>query len=121
MFNKIDYLMLHTNNIERSINFYNHTLGFKIKFKSDAWSELETGTTTLALHFTKETVNPSKFISFGFGVEDIHDIFNKLMASGARLNTNIKEEGDLLMASFKDPDGHIFWVAQQLIKLEKKD
>ena len=112
MFNKIDYLMLNTNNMDRSLNFYNNTLGFKIKFKSTTWSELDTGTTVLALYFTKEAVNPSKFMSFGFGVENIQDIFNKLLASGARLNTNIKEEGDLLMASFKDPDGHVFWIAQ---------
>ena len=113
MFDKIDYIMLHVNNMNKAINFYNHVLGFKIKFKSDAWSEMDTGSTTLSLHFTKEAVNPSNFISFGFGVENIKVSFDKLIASGASLNSNIKEEGDILIASFKDPDGHIFWIAQQ--------
>jgi len=113
MFKKIDYIMLHVNNMGKSLNFYHHTLGFPIKFESENWSELDTGTTTLALHFTKETVNPSKFLSFGFNVDNIKESFERLIASGARLNRNIAEEGEgLLLASFKDPDGHVFWIAQ---------
>ncbi|MBS3146643.1 VOC family protein [Candidatus Woesearchaeota archaeon] len=114
MFSKLDYIMLHVNNMEKSANFYHHILGFPVKFKSDGWSELDTGTTTIALHFTKETVSPSKFMSFGFIVDNIQESFNKLVVSGAKLNRNIEEEGDgILMASFQDPDGHVFWIAQQ--------
>ena len=53
MFKQIDYVMIGVSDMEQSVGFYKDTLGIPLKYKTNEWTEFQTGATTLALHLSK--------------------------------------------------------------------
>jgi lactoylglutathione lyase len=44
------YVVVYCSDMDRSVRFYSELLGLPVKFKSQKWTELHSGGTTLALH-----------------------------------------------------------------------
>ena len=116
MFSKVDYVMVRVSDMRRSVAFYRDTLGFRVKFESPAWSELETGATTLALHAVTgaagSEVAPragpaAGTCSLGFSVPDLNRTYAELRERGAHFvmpPTEQVNEG-IRLAVCIDPDG----------------
>ena len=90
MFSKVDYVMVNVSDMRRSVEFYRDTLGLRLKFESPAWSEFETGATTLALHAGTK-VDPVQdrpatagICRPGFGVPDLGEFHKRMLAASVR-------------------------------------
>jgi lactoylglutathione lyase len=130
---RIDVVVLFVADLERAKAFYQDTLGFPMKFEdeSSAFFELE-GTSLILLSIagahdllSSEAVpaqHPSgassQLVAF---VEDVDAIYTDLVAQGVEF---VREPTDrawgLRTAHFKDPDGNIWEIAQQLAEQSDK-
>ncbi len=93
MFKQIDYVMIGVSNMEQSVGFYKDTLGMPLKYKTNEWTEFETGATTLALHLSKpriaSTTAQRELVagtsSIGFNVTDVEKTYQELKSKNVRL------------------------------------
>ena len=116
MFKNVDYIMVNTSDMKRSIEFYRDRIGFKLKFESPEWTEFDTGTTTLALHGgavpkTASGVPSEKqtagTCTFGFTVENVQKTYEALKERGVRfvLEPTQRPNENIKLAIALDPDG----------------
>jgi len=101
-------------NMDRSVAFYQLTLGLKLRFQSPEWSEFDLGQTTLALHDGGKPSPPSQgreqiagTASIGFTVDNLDDTFAQLKAKGVRfvMPPTVRENEGIRLAVAIDPDG----------------
>jgi lactoylglutathione lyase len=126
MFSKVDYVMVNVSDMARSVKFYRDTLGIALKFESPGWTEMQTGTTTLALHHVPPSGGAGApkgepaagTCSIGFSVKSVDAAFAELKSRGARFvmpPTERKDEG-IRLAVCIDPDGLAISFAEPLAK-----
>ncbi len=118
MFKQIDYCMVNVSDMHRSIEFYQNKLGLSLKFRSNFWTEFQTGATTLALHGGGSPAETPKgsggqrkpvagTCSIGFTVGNLDQTFAELKSKGVHFvmpPTDRPEEG-IKLAVCLDPDG----------------
>lgn len=111
----MNYVIIYVTDMAQSVKFYRDTLGMKIRFDSPEWTEIETGTTTLALHHTEEGKLPEKgdnLPNMVFAVEDIYDVYETLKKAGVQLSSphQVCEDAEGkkvgISSDFRDPDGN---------------
>ena len=117
MFKQVDYIMVMVSDMARSVKFYRDKLGLALKFESPDWTELQTGTTTLALHSGGTPQPPAKgdgpeksyagTCSIGFTVDNVEKTFTELKARGVPfVMPPTQREGEgIKLAVGLDPDG----------------
>ncbi len=116
MLDQIDYVMITVSNMQRSIVFYRDMLGFDLKFHSEGWTELATGSTVLVLQ-GGGAPQPSREAEFqgapvagscsiGFLVFDVDRLYEALTEKGVHFTMPpvTRSEG-IKMAVCHDPDG----------------
>jgi lactoylglutathione lyase len=108
--------MVNVSDMCRSVAFYRDILGLPLKFESPAWTEFQTGATTLALHAgtrtsgseTTHKAGPAAgTCSLGFSVPNLNSTYAELCKRGARFvmpPTEQPNEG-IRLAVCIDPDG----------------
>jgi lactoylglutathione lyase len=110
---KPDYIVVYVSDMQRSVAFYRTVLGLPLKFTSPGWSEFDTGSLTLALHYGGGTVlaeqpgrPPAGVAHLAFVVGDIQSTYEALQAMGASfsLPPQIQVTGNTI-AVLHDPDG----------------
>lgn len=109
----LTYVILYVKDIAKATEFYKEKLGMKIKVDSPGWVEIETGTTTLALHGIE---NPAAKPKEGnpeltFAVENVYDAHESLAKSGVKFTHEPHEVCDAgdkvgISAAFNDLDGN---------------
>jgi len=123
-----DYIVLIVEDLDRSLAFYTEVLGIELKHRAEAFAQLETGATRLAL-FTREAMSTTLGMvlktptgdapgfELGFKVDDVDEAFRELRESGA---PEVIAPTDRLWgqrtAYVRDPDGHLIELAQDPIK-----
>ena len=123
VFDHVDYILIVVSDMTRSVRFYRDTLGLKLRFESEMWSEFETGATTLALHgggapSESAAGNPTKdragACSIGFSVTDIASTVADLEARGVVfvMPPTAREGEGIILAVCIDPDGLPISIAQ---------
>ena len=115
MFKQIDYVMIGVSNMDQSVGFYNDTLGLPLKYKTNEWTEFQTGATTLALHLSKPRIaSPTAqremvagTSTIGFNVTDLEKTCRELKAKNVRfvMEPRMREEEGIKLAVCLDPDG----------------
>lgn len=108
----LSYVILYVSNTTEATAFYRDTLGFAVKSQEEGWVELETGSTTVALHQAADL--PSKRderTSLVFGVERIKPAYEALKAKGIKFEKEPQEvcvtpDHVGMSADFKDPYGN---------------
>jgi lactoylglutathione lyase len=115
MFKKIDYVMIGVSNMDQSVRFYKDTLGMPLKYKTNEWTEFQTGATTLALHLSKPRIVPATLqreivagtSTIGFAVSDLDKTYLELKAKNVRFVTEpkMREQEGIKLAVCLDPDG----------------
>jgi lactoylglutathione lyase len=123
MFSKVDYVMVNVSDMRRSVAFYRDTLGLRLKFESPAWSEFETGATTLALHGATQPAGGAAkagpaagTCSLGFSVPDLSGTYAALRERGAHFVMPPTEQANegIRLAVCVDPDGLAISFAEPL-------
>ena len=104
--------------LERSIEWYRQMLGFEVVYKlaEYGWCEVQTpyGGVTLGLGQSEEP-KPSGGTTPTFGVKDIDAARGHLERHGVRFDGDTYEiSGMVKLATFYDPDGNPFMLAEAL-------
>lgn len=118
----INYVIIYVTNMAAAVKFYRDILGMKIKLESPEWTELETGSTTLALHHTDEGKVPEKdnVPNIVFAVDDVYAAYETLKDAGVKPNTpnQVCESADKkevgVSCDFQDSDGNRLSVFQYM-------
>src|SRR3989442_11265765 len=98
MFKQIGYVMVGVSNMDQSVEFYKDTLGMPLKYKTNEWTEFQTGATTLALHLSKPQISSTTAheglapgtLSIGFNVTDLEKTYQELKSKNVRFVTEPK-------------------------------
>jgi lactoylglutathione lyase len=127
MFKKIDYAMVMVSDMNRSVQFYQNALGFKLRFQSKDWTEFETEGTTLALHGGSRPESgsigvkreaPAGTVCLGFSVSDLDETVSTLKSRGVRfvMEPTLRSEEGIKLAVCIDPDGTTISLAEPMKK-----
>jgi len=101
--------------MDQSVGFYKDTLGMPLKYKTNEWTEFQTGATTLALHLSKPSIASAPAqremiagtSTIGFTVTDLEKTYHELKAKNVRfvMEPKMREEEGIKLAVCLDPDG----------------
>jgi catechol 2,3-dioxygenase-like lactoylglutathione lyase family enzyme len=115
MFKQIDYVMIGVSDMDRSVGFFKDTLGMPLKYKTNEWTEFQTGATTLALHLSNPRIisaTPQREMvagtsTIGFIVSDLDKTYQELKAKNVRfvMEPKTREQEGIKLAVCLDPDG----------------
>jgi len=123
-----DYIVIIVEDLDRSLVFYTEILGLQLKHRAEAFAQLETGATRLAL-FTREAMSTTLGMDLnapdenapgfelGFKVDDVDEAFRELREKGAaEVIAPTDRPWGQRTAYVRDPDGHLIELAQDPIK-----
>ena len=110
-------IAINVSDLERAIEWYGEVLGLELVYKLDqhGWCEMSTATkhVTIGLGQTEETKAGGTTPTFG--VVDIDAARKHLESKDVRFDGDTYEiEGMVKLATFYDPDGNSFMLAQSL-------
>ena len=109
---------LGVSDIDRSIAWYRDVLGFELIYKLDdwGWAELRSPIADVSVGIGQtEDLEPRGGATLTFGVVDIAAARASLEARDVRFDGETTEvPGMVRLATFYDPDGNTFMLAQQL-------
>jgi predicted enzyme related to lactoylglutathione lyase len=113
----VDFICVPTQDFEKSVDFYENTLGLE---KSKQWGnmpgqEFENGTVTIAvmqsdgfgLDFSPHS------LPIAFQVEDVEAARSELESKGVEFAADTLDSGVCHMAHFRDPDGNVLMLHQR--------
>jgi len=101
------YVMLMVSDVKAAVKFYRDGLGLTVKTESHAWSELDAGGTTIALHHSPGGTNCGEATILSFNVDDIHASLADLEAMGGMLEGEIRGPSFGKVAAVRSPEGHL--------------
>jgi catechol 2,3-dioxygenase-like lactoylglutathione lyase family enzyme len=105
-----DFLVMHTNDFDKAVDFYENTLGLplSVRYGKMPGAEFETGNLTIAVMKSdafgmeyRTTTNP-----LALRVDDVHAARAELEAKGIEFAPDTIDSGVCHMAFFRDPDGN---------------
>jgi catechol 2,3-dioxygenase-like lactoylglutathione lyase family enzyme len=106
----VDFLVMHTNDFDRAVEFYGTTLGLResARYGRMPGAEFETGNLTIAVMESEKfgmeyrtTTNP-----VALRVDDVHAARAELESRGVAFAPDVIDSGVCHMAFFRDPDGN---------------
>lgn len=108
---KIKYMIL-AQDMKRAINFYTKTMGLKVAFETEMWTELTFGDSIVALH-GGGSGKPNR-TGLSFQVSDIQKACDVAKAAGATLlkGPENREGEPIILADLRDPDGNEIMFSQ---------
>ncbi len=107
---KAGNVTLMVTNMDRAVKFYTETLGFSLKERfNNEWAEVSAPSMSICFHPLKGKKSFGS-VSIGFQVKEIKTLVTDLQAKGVKVN--VEDEGYLLLAQFKDPEGTPLYFAE---------
>ncbi|CUB21015.1 Lactoylglutathione lyase [Bacillus safensis] len=115
---KMKYTILYVNDVEASIHFYQHVLGFPIKLRVESYVEFDTGDVTLSINSRQdvkealglpvpETNQASQTFEIGFVVHDVDQTIASIKEKGVPIiKEPAKKPWGQTVAYVSNPDGH---------------
>ncbi len=112
------YTILYVNDVEASIHFYQHVLGFPIKLRVESYVEFDTGDVTLSINSRQdvkealglpvpEANQASHTFEIGFVVDDVEQTIASMKEKGVSIiKEPAKKPWGQTVAYVSDPDGH---------------
>ena len=101
--------------IERALKFYVEKLGLNLKSRyADRFAEVQGGGLTIALHPTIANgpkPGNSESLSIGLGVDNLDQAMSVLAGRGVTFG-QLRNDGPVRLAFFKDPDGNPLYLSQ---------
>ena len=108
---KLSYAVKYVADMDAAVRFFTEHMGLSLRFSSPEWSELDTGTTTLALHIASPD-KPAGTCELGFGVEDVDAFYAKCSAAGVVGTSPPADLHGHRIAALRDMDGAEFSVSR---------
>lgn len=106
--------------IDRSINWYETVLGFKLLYRVDeiGWCELSTGVPGVNVGLSQiDSVAQGGGATNVWGVTDIDEAKSHLDVHGVRQDGDIQHVPDMVkLITFYDPDGNAMMFSQSLME-----
>ncbi len=111
---RLSHVIVYCSDMKRSVAFYRDRMGFPVKFESPEWTELHTGTVTLALHLGKPASSAmwkhgeteSGQAQPSFEVLDIEKFYEEKKAKGVEFSLPPTPQNfGTKLAVLLDPDG----------------
>ncbi|MBS4744703.1 VOC family protein [Bacillus safensis] len=115
---KMKYTILYVNDVEASIYFYQHVLGFPIRLRVESYVEFDTGDVTLSINSRQdvkealglpvpEANQASHTFEIGFVVDDVEQTIASMKEKGVSIiKEPAKKPWGQTVAYVSDPDGH---------------
>ncbi|MFP7272597.1 VOC family protein [Bacillus safensis] len=115
---KMKYTILYVNDVEASIHFYQHVLGFPIKLRVESYVEFDTGDVTLSINSRQdvkealglpvpEANQASHTFEIGFVVDDVEQTIASMKEKGVSIiKEPAKKPWGQTVAYVSDPDSH---------------
>lgn len=104
--------------LEKSVDFYTKTLGFKLEFHAKGnWATITAPGITIGLHPASEhgpRPGNSESLSIGLEVEDLSKTVGELKGKGIKFGYVIDDK-EVKLVNFKDPDNNPLYLAQVVI------
>lgn len=102
---KIKYMIM-AKDMKRAVQFYTKTVGMKVLFETDMWTELQWEGSTVALHGGHDGKPNTTGLSFQ--VDDIELAVEEAKKAGATiLRAPEDREGEpIILADLRDPEGN---------------
>ena len=105
--------------LEQSLRWYEQALGFEVvhRLESWGWAELSTPLPGISVGIGQvEKPNTEGGVVVTFGVQDIDKARAHLESLGTRFDGETRQIADeVRLATFYDPDGNTFMLAQRLV------
>ena len=126
----IDFITLFTEELEQSKAFYQDVFGLRLIFEDEnsaVFRFANTGINLLRTGAAGELIRPAAVASryvgarlvFTIGVDDVDEVCAELAAHGVDLlNGPMNRPWGVRTASFTDPGGHIWEIAQELSRAD---
>lgn len=123
---KMKYTILYVNDVEASIHFYQHVLGFPIKLRVESYVEFETGDVTLSINSRQdvkealglsvpEANQASQTFEIGFVVDDVDQTIASMKEKGVPIiKEPAKKPWGQTVAYVSDPDGHFIEICDAI-------
>ena len=109
----IDFFVYNVSDIERSADFYEHTLGLsRMSWDAPGWVEFSIGSTqtVLALRFDPDDAGaeaPFRSGAVAIAVDDVEQTVAQLRTRGVDVVLNPGEQASCFAAGITDPDGNL--------------
>ncbi|UIN50676.1 VOC family protein [Bacillus safensis] len=123
---KMKYTILYVNDVEASIHFYQHVLGFPIKLRVESYVEFDTGDVTLSINSRQDVKEAlglpvpganqaSHTFEIGFVVDDVEQTIASMKKKGVSIiKEPAKKPWGQTVAYVSDPDGHFIEICDAL-------
>ncbi|MCY7619692.1 VOC family protein [Bacillus sp. NMCC46] len=123
---KMKYTILYVNDVEASIHFYQHVLGFPIKLRVESYVEFDTGDVTLSINSRQdvkdalglpvpEANQSSQTFEIGFVVDDVDQTIASMKEKGVPIiKEPVKKPWGQTVAYAADPDGHFIEICDAI-------
>lgn len=108
---RLNYAIKFVSDMNSAVAFYRDALGLPLRFQSPAWSEFDTGATTLALHPASDD-NPAGSVELGLGTADLDNFHAAGQAEGLVFTSPPADVHGTRVARIRDPDGAEISVSQ---------
>jgi catechol 2,3-dioxygenase-like lactoylglutathione lyase family enzyme len=98
-------------NMDTAIHFYTEILGLKLKSRyGDHWADIEAPGMSIGLHPAAKAMKTGDNLSIGFSIKDLDEAAALLKQAGVPVQ--LKDDGQVNLAMFTDPDGNALYLAQ---------
>ena len=115
MIKKIAFTYYSVKDLDKSLEFYQNTLGLKLLFKNDDWAEFEIDGQRIALH-KKENIPSCGGAVVSFHADPIEEVIEQLKKKGVKFTEELQTFPYGKLAGFIDPDGNLVGLYQPPIK-----
>ncbi|HLF63181.1 MAG TPA: VOC family protein [Saprospiraceae bacterium] len=97
--------------MDDAVKFYCDVLGFNLKNRyGDHWADVEAPGMAIGLHPANKDVKTGNNLSLGLRVNDLKKSVSVFQQKG--LQFVVKDDGQVLLASFTDPDGNSLYLVE---------
>lgn len=97
--------------MDRAVSFYTNKLDFLLKLRfGDHWAEIEGYGVRIGLHPAGPDIKTGNSISLGFSVANMEMAVKEFETKGLTFDIHVDDQ--VLLAHFKDPDGHPLYLVQ---------
>jgi predicted enzyme related to lactoylglutathione lyase len=114
----VDFILISSGNVERSLAFYRDTLGLEQTAGfPPSWYEFDAGGTTLAVAGPPPEAPQPPFdgngVTFALSVADARKALDEARAGGAAVRQEVVESPVCFMGLIADPDGNLIFLHQR--------
>ncbi len=103
-----------TEDLARLLQFYRDTLGQKTSMESDAFVMFGDGRFAIGKHSeVKGASRDPNRIMLNFETTDAQADYEELTGKGVEFTRPPSQDGELIIATFKDPDGNVLQLLQR--------